>query len=205
MEKNRSLKRWILAFNLLVAGFFLVKIIVLGGLARTSLSTDVALLDSNPAMAQSPAKTPKTPPARSGGEDSLARERKLMASLLEKEEQVESRENALKAEEKKLAALKGEIVTKIDALKSLEEKLGVMLDQTRAVEDKRYKDLANVFEATPPAQAGSMLERLDKKTAAGILMNMKSKKAGAVWGHINPQKAAEITKEITQTARAKSE
>jgi len=56
-----------------------------------------------------------------------------------------------------------------------------------------------VYESTPPAKAGSMLEKLDTKTAAGISMNMKRDKAGAIWGHISPQKAVEITREITRS------
>lgn len=58
--------------------------------------------------------------------------------------------------------------------------------------------MAKVYESAPPAKAGKMLEQLDIKTAAGITMNMKKDKAGAVWGYITPQKAAAITKEITQ-------
>jgi flagellar motility protein MotE (MotC chaperone) len=42
---------------------------------------------------------------------------------------------------------------------------------------------------------------MDKKLAAGIIMNMKSKKAGAIWGYIGAQRAAEIAKEITTTAK----
>ena len=131
----------------------------------------------------------------------MARERKLAASLADREKQLDSRESAIKEEEKKLQVLKSEIVAKIDALKGLEDKLSGMLDAVKAVEDKRLKDLATVFEATTPAQAGTMLERMDKKLAAGIIMNMKSKKAGAVWGHIEPQRAAEIAKEITSDAQ----
>ena len=74
-----------------------------------------------------------------------------------------------------------------------------MLDTVKAAEDKRLRDLATVFEATPPAQAGPMLEKMDRKLAAGILMNMKSKKAGAIWGHLSAQRAAEIAREITGT------
>jgi flagellar motility protein MotE (MotC chaperone) len=42
-----------------------------------------------------------------------------------------------------------------------------------------------------------MLEKLDVKTAAGITMNMKRDKAGIIWGYLSPQKAIEITREIT--------
>jgi flagellar motility protein MotE (MotC chaperone) len=37
---------------------------------------------------------------------------------------------------------------------------------------------------------------MDSKTAAGIIMQMNVKKAGAVWGELNPEKAVEITKAI---------
>jgi flagellar motility protein MotE (MotC chaperone) len=32
-------------------------------------------------------------------------------------------------------------------------------------------------------------------------MNMKKDKAGAIWGYITPQKAVDITKEITKVGR----
>jgi flagellar motility protein MotE (MotC chaperone) len=78
------------------------------------------------------------------------------------------------------------------------------LDAAQNTEVKRYKEMAKVYEATPAAKAGSMLEKLDVKTAAGITMNMKKDKAGAVWGYISPQKAVEITKEITRVGGKQS-
>jgi flagellar motility protein MotE (MotC chaperone) len=38
---------------------------------------------------------------------------------------------------------------------------------------------------------------MDNKTAAGIIMQMNTKKAGAVWGHLDPEKAVEIAKTIS--------
>jgi flagellar motility protein MotE (MotC chaperone) len=37
---------------------------------------------------------------------------------------------------------------------------------------------------------------MDSKTAAGIIIQMNVKKAGAVWGHLNPEKAVKITEAI---------
>ncbi len=147
---------------------------------------DASIFDPDHAIANVAQKAPEAAPAREAADDAMAKERKLAASLAEKEKQLESRESAIKEEEKKLQVLKGEIVAKIDTLKGLEDKLSGMLDTVKSAEDKRLRDLATVFEATTPAQAGPMLEKMDKKLAAGIIMNMKSKKAGAIWGHIEP-------------------
>jgi len=83
-------------------------------------------------------------------------------------------------------------------LKSNEEKLTAVLESAQNSEIKRFKEMAKVYESTPAAKAGIMMEKLDTKTAAGITMNMKKDKAGAIWGYISPQKAVEITNEITR-------
>ena len=197
------MRKLILICEILVVSLIILKIAVAGGVLQ-KMMPDASVLDPSHAIANVSQKIPEAGPAREAGDDALAKERKLVASLAEKEKQLENRENAIKEEEKKLQALKGEIVTKIDTLKGLEGRLSGMLDTVKSAEDKRLKDLATVFEATAPAQAGPMLEKMDKKLAAGIIMNMKSKKAGAIWGHIGAQRAAEIAKEIT-SAPSKAE
>jgi flagellar motility protein MotE (MotC chaperone) len=97
--------------------------------------------------------------------------------------------------------LRKEITEKITLLKGQQEKLTAILDANQAADIKRYKEMAKVYEAAPPAKAGAMLEKLDTKTAAGITMNMKKDKAGAIWGYISAQKAVEITKEITRAGK----
>lgn len=193
------MKRLIVICEILVVALIVIKLAAAGGVLQNMLPDASSVLDLDHAIANVSQKAQEKAPARESAEDSLAKERKLAASLAEREKQLDSREGAIKEEEKKLQALKGEIIAKIDALKGLEDRLSGMLDTVKAAEDKRLRDLANVFEATPPAQAGPMLEKMDKKLAAGILMNMKSKKAGAIWGHISAQRAAEIAKEITGT------
>jgi flagellar motility protein MotE (MotC chaperone) len=194
------MRRLIIICEILVVLVIIIKIASAGGMLQ-KIAPATGLFDLDHALANVAQKTAEAVPARETPDDSMARERKLAASLADREKQLDSRESAIKEEEKKLQALKSEIVGKIDALKGLEDKLSGMLDAVKAVEDKRLKDLATVFEATTPAQAGTMLEKMDKKLAAGIIMNMKSKKAGAVWGHIEPQRAAEIAKEITSTPK----
>lgn len=193
------MRRLIFICEILVVALIVIKLAAAGGILQKMLPEASSVLDLDHAIANVPQKDPDKAHASEPVEDSLARERKLAASLAERERQLDGRESAIKEEEKKLQVLKGEIVAKIDALKGLEDRLSGMLDTVKAAEDKRLRDLASVFEATPPAQAGPMLEKMDRKLAAGILMNMKSKKAGAIWGHISAQRAAEIAREITGT------
>ncbi len=205
MGKKGYVKKWIIGLEILLVGFVAVKILALAGVFHQAGSADSLFLNANRAMAESPVAAAGGADVKDATADPLAKERKLLSSLQERERVLAVREAALKEEEKKLLSLKQEVSLKIETLKGLEEKLTGLLEHSKAFEDKRYRDLAGVYEQTPPAQAGPMLERLDRKTAAGIIMNMKSKKAGAVWGHINPQKAAEITREITQSSKQQEE
>lgn len=150
------------------------------------------------AMADQPAAGAARP-VRDVLEDPWKEERTLLKSLQEKQKELDLREASLREEEKNLLALKGEITEKIDRLSTLEKKLEERIQEISDVDNARYKELAKVFETTPPAKAGPMLEKLDTKTAAVITLNMKRDKAGAVWGYLSPQKAVEITREISRS------
>ena len=174
-------------------------------IAQQNSANPVAATSSAPAgsEATSPSIQAITPSAKENVDDSLTKQRDLASALLAKKIELDNRDNALRAEEQRLLALRKEITDKITLLKSQEEKLTAIIEATQTSEIKRYKEMAKVYEATPPAKAGSMLEKLDIKTAAGITMNMKKDKAGAIWGFITPQKAVEITKEITKAGGSK--
>ena len=138
-------------------------------------------------------------------EDILTQQRDLASALAAKKTELDNRENALRVDEQRLMALRKDITEKMTILKAQEEKLAAQMDATREEDIKRFKDMAKVYENTPPAKAGPMLEKLDTKTAAGITMNMKKDKAGALWAYISPQKAVDITREITRNGGFKSE
>jgi flagellar motility protein MotE (MotC chaperone) len=158
----------------------------------------VAESDTVPASAASPVAVKKD---KDTLDEDLSKQRDLVAALLAKKNELDNRENGLRSEEQRLLALRKEITEKITLLKGQQEKLTTILDANQAAEIKRYKEMAKVYEAAPPAKAGAMMEKLDIKTAAGITMNMKKDKAGAVWGYISAQKAVEITKEITRAGK----
>lgn len=200
------MKKIIIGIQILILVLILIKAASVVGLIKktdflsaTSLTTRQALAEStvaSPAAGKMPSALRQ--PVNETAADDLTTVRDLATALAAKKSELDKRENSLRAEEQRLLALKKEITDKIVLLKSQEEKLTSALENHKADDLKRYKDMAKVYESAPPAKAGKMLEQLDIKTAAGITMNMKKDKAGAVWGYITPQKAAAITKEITQ-------
>jgi flagellar motility protein MotE (MotC chaperone) len=203
------MKKILIVIQVVIVVLVLAKVASVVGLSRkTDIGTTSSFITSQ-AMAQ---QTPATPVSANSSavspvedvtqvkETGLSKERDLAAALLAKKTELDNRENTLRTEEQHLLTLRKEITDKIALLKSQEEKLTAVLEASQTSEIKRYKEMAKVYEATPPAKAGSMLEKLDLKTAAGITMNMKKDKAGAIWGYISPQKAVEITKEITRAA-----
>lgn len=197
------MKKLIVTCQIIFVALFLIKALSYTDLLQGApFSTLFSWNDWDQAIAQTPVT--KAPPASSlkdVTEDSLQKERDLLTLLQKKQKELDTRENTLKAEEQKIAALKKEVMDKMDALKLMETQLTAKLDTEKSQDEKRLKELAKVYEATPPQKAAAMLEKLEVKTAAGITINMKRDKAGLIWGFLAPQKAVEITNEITKTSR----
>jgi flagellar motility protein MotE (MotC chaperone) len=216
------MKKIIIIAQIFVAILILAKVAsVFGILQKFNVSADTAIMTSS-ALAQSKAPSEKaaadaaakkqaapvlkTPPVlKDVMEDMLVQQRDLAQALAAKKNELDNRENILRADEQRLIAMRKDITEKMTILKAQEEKLAAQLDATREEDIKRFKEMAKVYENTPPAKAGPMMEKLDTKTAAGITMNMKKDKAGALWAYLSPQKAVDITKEITRSGGYKSE
>jgi flagellar motility protein MotE (MotC chaperone) len=202
------MKRFIVSCQLMIVAFFVFKIIFLTEALRIeSISTVLSLDHFGQAIAETTkaAANATVTDVKDVTDDPLKKERDLFASLQKRQKELDIRESALMAEEQKIIALKKEIVEKIDTLKSLETQLSAKLDMEKTNDTKRLKELAKVYEATPPQKAAAMLEKLEVRTAAGITINMKRERAGLIWGFLTPQKAVAITNEITRTTRPASE
>jgi len=193
------MKKMIIVIQILVLVLFLAKISIVGEFMQKMENAGSYL--TSLAIAQPTGKTADQPVPKEAGADPLQKERDLASALQKRSTELDTREAAVKGEEQKLSALKNEIAAKIDVLRKLEEQLTAKLEADKVSANKKYKDLAKVYEATPPDKAGAMMERMDVQTAAAITMNMKRDKAGTMWGYINPTKAVEITKEITRAGK----
>jgi len=197
------LKKLIIACEILILFIFFAKIITAVGTIKSSGAVD-HFLAVEQASANSPtADSRKFSDSNIYGDSLL--EKEFISSLLEEQKELKDREIFLKSEEKRLNSLKDEILSKFAELRIVQENLSVSLEQIKEIRNERYKNLAKVYESTPPAQASVMLEKLDKQTAAAIIINMSTKKAGAIWGYVDPQKGVDITKEITRIVNVSKE
>jgi len=205
------MKKFIVSCQVVIVAFFIMKILFLMEALRIeSISPFFSLDHFGQAIAQTTKPAANAAPdvktdVKDVTDDPLKKERDLLASLQKRQKELDMRESSLKAEEQKMLALKKEIMERIDALKSLETQLSAKLDTEKTNDTKRLKELAKVYEATPPQKAAAMLEKLEVKTAAGITINMKRERAGLIWGYLTPQKAVAITHEITRTAQPAAE
>lgn len=201
------MKRFFIACQIVIVTLFIIKTLFLAeALQITSVLSFFSMDHFGQAIAQTTTATvPAARMVKDVTEDPLQRERDLFDILQQKQKALETRESLVKAEEQKIVALKKEIVEKIDALLLLESELSSRLDADKVNDIKRLKDLAKVYEATPPQKAAAMLEKLEVRTAAKITVNMKRDRAGLIWGYLTPQKAVAITNEITRTVRVSAE
>jgi flagellar motility protein MotE (MotC chaperone) len=195
------MKKVFYIFQAFILIIFVIKIATFCGLMKYMDTPKRSLFSENRALAESSRQGSHGPAIKDVLEDELAQPRNLLNALQSRQMELDTRESSIKAEELKLLTLKKEITEKIDVLLNLEQKLNAVIGTSKEAEAQRYKNLAKVYEAAPPAKAGAMLEKLDVKTAAGITMHMKRDKAGAIWGFLNPQKAVEITREITMASQ----
>ena len=195
------MKKILVVAQILIIGIVVVKLLAAGQLLfdKDVQKKDISFVGQ--AMAQLTASGNSVSKLKDILDDRLQKERDLYSALEKRKAELDTRENAIRTDGQNLQALKKEITDKIDALKALEKQLDGKLENQNAIDMKKYKDLAKMYEAAAPAKAGAMMEKLDIKTAAGITMSMKKERAGAVLSSMNLQKAVDITKEITQLTK----
>jgi len=190
------MKKILIAFEVLIIFLFVAKLFAIGEIVKRSELYNISLLSVNPALADASSQTMGSAPVKDIFEDALTNERNLMVSLDDKRRQLEDRENFIKFEEKRLNLLKKEIAAKIETLHDREGKTTVSQESDKD-ENKKIKELAKEYDATPPDKVAALFSKMDNKTAAGIIMQMKNKKAGAVWEYFSPEKAVEIARTIS--------
>ena len=130
-------------------------------------------------------------------------EREMISlSLLDKKsKELESRERKLKQEEDRLNQLKTEIENILEGLTEreagIDKSIKELITLRETLEEQELKKLAQVFESTPPEQAGPMFDKFDVKLAAKILFRMKGRYAGKIWGFVDPDQAVRISEELS--------
>ncbi len=176
-----------LLFKSTLAGYYLVKS---GNLSHFTILTQAVAQE---AIMES---TAEGTAEEIGDPVSDEKDFEALSLLQQKEIEIEKKAAALKEEEERLHQLKRDIEERLAELAKAEKKIEQLIPITEIEEDKELTKLAKVFEATPPEQAGPMFNSLDVALAAKILVRMKGRNAGKIWGYVNPEQAVKISKEL---------
>ena len=182
--------------------FFLVLKLVLMGyvvfeeriFARFSF-LDQAVAQEKPM--EEPMEEAMEAPGPAEGEQEL-----ISLSLLDKKSrELESRERKLKQEEERLNQLKTDIENILEGLTQreagIDKSIKELITLRETLEEQELKKLAQVFESTPPEQAGPIFDKFDVRLAAKILFRMKGRYAGKIWGFVDPDQAVRISEELS--------
>jgi flagellar motility protein MotE (MotC chaperone) len=119
--------------------------------------------------------------------------------LLAEKKALSAKEEALRNKETQLKVVEQDILAKIEELKTLKKELDKIIALQEAENKKRDQELAKlakVYEATPPQQAARILSKLDTELAAWILIRINPRKAGKIWGYIEPNQGAKISTKL---------
>ena len=115
-----------------------------------------------------------------------------------REKEMQRKKNTLEIQEQNLEKLKSQIEERIEQLVRIEKNISALILQKEQVESEKMKRLAKVFEATPPEQAGILISKLDVDIASKLLINMNGRKAGKIWGFVNPDRAVLISNRLSE-------
>lgn len=126
---------------------------------------------------------------------SIQKEREALKRL---EESLRKREEQVQQEEARLRKIQLDIEERLETLAQIQTSLQELIQEKKSLENEILKKLAKVYESTPPEQAGPMLSRLHVRLAAQILIRMDGRKAGKIWGFVSPERASQISSEITK-------
>ena len=128
----------------------------------------------------------------------------MVAMFLQRKQDLERRENAVRAAEERIAILKTEveqILSKVEAVEQrrlVQEKvvLGPQHKQAADLRAQQLGQLAKMYESMPAEEAAARIERMADRKALEILRLLKSKSAGAILGQVKVDRAAKLTEEL---------
>lgn len=112
-------------------------------------------------------------------------------ALLKRQDELDQREQALKA-------LETDLNTRIAKLKEMETSIKGMLEEAKGVKDQKLKHLIDVYSNMNAKQAAKVLETLDNNIAVKILAGMRGRQAGEVLNNMEAKKAAGLTEMLTK-------
>lgn len=101
-------------------------------------------------------------------------------------ENIQKRENILKAAEE-------EVDKKISDLVTLKREIEALLDKQGGMQKERVDSLVKIYEGMKPGQAAEIFNSLEMDILLSVIGNMKERKSSAILALMDPKRAREVT------------
>ncbi len=163
--------------------------------------TETEALSAAEAVTAPLADDPKAPMSKLITEDPTLltqAEIDLLQQLAERRRVLESREQELETRTRLLAAAESRIDKKVEELKVLRETIAGLIKTSDAQQDAKLLSLVKIYENMKPKDAARIFEELEMDTLLEVAERMKERKLAPVMAKMNPEKARDMTVELSQ-------
>ncbi len=143
-----------------------------------------------------PAPADKGDPAASAPQVTQAQtkgEAEVLQNLSERRAALDGRERDLTMREQLIGVTEKRVEERLAELKSLEERLNVLLTKRDEAEEAQMTALVKTYENMKPADAARIFNKLDRQVLLTVASRMKPAKIGAVMAAMDAAKAQELT------------
>jgi flagellar motility protein MotE (MotC chaperone) len=117
--------------------------------------------------------------------------------LAERREIIDRRERELQQKEGLVRAAEQRLDEKIAQMRQLETQLQGLVQQYDAKKKTEIEQLVRIYTAMKPKDAARIFDNLDMTILVGVVTNMKESKAAPILSLMNPDRAKELTEELS--------
>ena len=127
-----------------------------------------------------------------------AAEFRLLQTLQERRQALDTRERDIVTRENLLATTDAKIQERMSALKAVEGNLQKLLGQVDDLESQRITSLVRVYEKMKPKDAAVVWEGLDTEVLLKIAQKMKEQPLSLILAKMSPERAREVTRRLAE-------
>lgn len=131
-------------------------------------------------------------------------ELELLQSLSVRKKELEDREKSISLKENSLSVIESNISVKIKELQSLQVQLNDILKQYEQKEDEKIRSLVKVYENMKPNEAAKIFDQLQMSILLEVAVRMKEAKLAQIIAKMDTYKAKELTVELANRRKVKS-
>lgn len=152
--------------------------------------------------AKAPAEPPKSPGGLMVALDPVAPrgERAILERLSDRRQELDARGQDLDMRENLLKAAEKRVEARVAELRELESRIKGALGQRDEDEQKRFKSIVVMYENMKPKDAARIFDRLDLKILVDVSTQMKPATMSAILAQMSPESAERLTVELANKA-----